>query len=181
MNEKKYIEKDMCSQNIHSDRYDSASEAEVKRINNALDNVLSDDKFVASPKMSAFLSYVVQETVAGNSDRIKAYSVAVDALGKPTSFDPQTDPSVRVLANRLRASLVNYYTMNPEQALFIELYRGSYVPHFIDHLGEHVQCVANNKLRSTDALQSTATTSIRPQWQYPAQSQNRAKTWLMGC
>jgi len=111
----------------------------TQQIDQALSNVLSDEKFLASPQMSAFLSYVVNETVAGNASRIKAYTVAVDALGKPTSFDPQNDPSVRVLANRLRSSLKRFYTDNPEQDLFIELYRGSYVPHFIDPEGnEHI-------------------------------------------
>ncbi len=125
---------------------------DARAINDALNNVLSDEKFLASPQMSAFLSYVVQETMAGNADRIKAYTVAVDALGKPTSFDPQNDPSVRVLANRLRTSLDNYYASNPEQALFIELYRGSYVPHFIDSSGyEHVQEIQYNKNESANA------------------------------
>ncbi len=108
---------------------------ETIHIQEALSNILSDDKFVASPQMSAFLSYVVKETIHGNAARIKAYTVAVDALGKPSTFDPQNDPSVRVLANRLRSSLKNYYDNNPEQPLFIELNRGSYVPHFIDHFG----------------------------------------------
>jgi len=113
-------------------------ESDVRRVHRALNAVLSSNSFKKSPKMSAFLSYVVQEKIAGYSDRIKAYSVGVDALGKPPTFDPQSDPSVRVLANRLRSAMKRYYTSYPEQELFIELYRGSYVPHFIDHRGVEI-------------------------------------------
>ena len=49
----------------------------------------------------------------GNKSRIKAYTVAVDALGKPDTFDPQNDPVVRVLAGRLRSSLSGYYENHP--------------------------------------------------------------------
>jgi hypothetical protein len=114
----------------------STNNTDTNEIEEALSNVLSNGKFLASPQMSAFLSYVVKETMAGNAARIKAYTVAVDALGKPPTFDPQNDPSVRVLANRLRNSLKTYYADNPEQSLFIKLYRGSYVPHFIDQNGQ---------------------------------------------
>lgn len=149
------------SNNLSEDNVDSKA-ARVKHINNALNNILSDDKFRASPKMSAFLDYVVQETLSGKSDRIKAYSVAVDALGKPADFDPQCDPSVRVLANRLRATLENYYTTNPEQSLFIKLYRGSYVPHFIDGSGSKVKYEIESKEESTDFSPKTPTASVTP-------------------
>lgn len=167
------------------------------RIQDALTKVLSDDKFLASPQMSAFLRYVVRETLAGNASRIKAYTVAVDALGKPTSFDPQNDPSVRVLANRLRSSLDIYYTNNPEQALFIELHRGSYVPHFIDSSGyEHVQEALKKEQReSKNLLQpryekrinlfAPATivqheNTMHHDGQGSARSVNRVNSWLMG-
>ncbi len=174
----------------------SAAVNTIDAIHGALNNVLSDSKFAASPQMSAFLSYVVHETMAGNADRIKAYTVAVDALGKPPSFDPQNDPSVRVLANRLRASLKNYYNNNPEQALFIELYRGSYVPHFIDSTGyEHVQKVSKKTTENRSAAsikQHTkienvygppkdlqAANALQHERQGSTDSANRVSLWLL--
>jgi len=100
-------------------------------ITSALDAILTTDKFLASPQMSAFLRYVVEQTLIGNTRRIKAFTVGIEALGKPASFDPQTDPSVRVLAKRLRSSLDTYYLQNPETKLFIEMKPGSYVPKFL--------------------------------------------------
>lgn len=174
----------------------SANTKTIDAIRGALNNILSDDKFLASPQMSAFLIYVVQETIAGNSDRIKAYTVAVDALGKPTSFDPQNDPSVRVLANRLRSSLDNYYASNPEQTLFIEIYRGSYVPHFIDATSyEHLHNILKSKsadantplIKQYDEIENLyaphsnlrGANAIQRERQSSTDSVNRISSWLL--
>ncbi len=101
-----------------------------EQIEQALEKVLSDDKFAAAPQMSAFLRCVVTQTLDGNADRIKAYTVAVDALGKPPTFDPQNDPSVRVLAKRLRDTLTHYYERTSGHELIIQIKCGSYVPKF---------------------------------------------------
>ncbi len=106
------------------------SENQATRVVQALELILSDEKFVVAPQMSAFLKYIVMETLAGNTDRIKAYTVAVDALGKPSDFDPQQDPSVRVLAKRMRDRLSQYYERTVGHEVIIRLSAGSYVPVF---------------------------------------------------
>lgn len=97
----------------------------------SLETVLQDAKFAAAPQMSAFLRFVVMQTLDGNADRIKAYTVAVDALGKPSTFDPQNDPSVRVLAKRLRDTLTAYYQRTNGHKLVLLLKSGSYIPSFV--------------------------------------------------
>lgn len=97
----------------------------------ALEAILASEKFVAAPQMSAFLRYVVEQAASGNKFRIKAYTVAVDALGKPDTFDPQNDPVVRVLAGRLRTSLRVYYEQRPDEDVVIQMKPGSYVPVFV--------------------------------------------------
>lgn len=106
------------------------TESDRSAIIRSLEKILADEKFAGSPQMSAFLRYVVTETLQGNADRIKAYTVAVDALGKRESFDPQNDPSVRVLANRLRSSLDQYYKRTDNHEKIIEIRAGSYIPIF---------------------------------------------------
>ncbi len=96
----------------------------------SLEAILATDKFEAAPQMSAFLRYVVEQAADGNQSRIKAFTVAVDALGKPDSFDPQNDPVVRVLAGRLRAALAAYNDDNPDALVVITMTPGSYVPSF---------------------------------------------------
>lgn len=67
----------------------------------------------------------------GDEASIKAYSIAVDVFGRPQSFDPQSDPIVRVQARRLRALLEEYYAgEGAESPVRFYLPVGRYVPEF---------------------------------------------------
>ena len=107
------------------------SNRDREKILNALKLILVDEAFKTSPKSSAFLRFVVMQTLDGNGDRIKAYTIAVDALGKPSTFDPQGDPSVRVMAKRLRDMLNVYYNKPLEHEVVVHMQPGSYVPQFV--------------------------------------------------
>ncbi len=111
----------------------------------ALQTVLHDPKFAAAPQMSAFLKFVVTQTLEGKSDRIKAYTVAVDALGKPATFDPQNDPSVRVLAKRLRDTLTAYYERTTGHTVILRLHSGSYIPEFETAINEQAGVEAHSE------------------------------------
>lgn len=102
-----------------------------KEVLHSLEQVLNTNDFRAAPKMSAFLSYVVMQTLNGNASSIRAYTVAVNALGKPTNFDPKTDPCVRVLAHRLRKKLALYHEISSDYNIEIKIGTGGYVPVFI--------------------------------------------------
>ena len=115
-------------QDTDSDR--ELDDDERQHVNQALQAILATEKFEAAPQMSAFLRYVVEQASAGNQSRIKAFTVAVDALGKPETFDPQNDPVVRVLAGRLRATLAAYNEEHPNAPVKITMTKGSYVPEF---------------------------------------------------
>ncbi|ASJ71815.1 hypothetical protein [Granulosicoccus antarcticus] len=116
---------------MNQDNDQTSSFLDAEEVTTALHHILVTDKFSVSPQMSAFLKYVVEQTLLGNTRRIKAFTVGIEALGKPASFDPQTDPSVRVLAKRLRSSLDTYYVQNPDTTIFIEMKPGSYIPRFL--------------------------------------------------
>lgn len=100
-------------------------------VERALAMILADARFVAARRMSAFLAYVVRQALDGNGARIKAYTVGVEALEKAETFDPQGDPSVRVLAKRLRSALIDYHERNPHACPIIEIRCGSYCPVFV--------------------------------------------------
>jgi tetratricopeptide (TPR) repeat protein len=97
----------------------------------ALDHVAASEAFRGSPQLVAFLRYVVEATLRGEQDRIKGYTIAVEALGRGDDFDPQNDPIVRVEATRLRRALHRYYENGGrDDAVQIDLPLGSYVPVF---------------------------------------------------
>lgn len=100
-------------------------------VRDALRRLVGDPDFKASERNRRFLSFVVEETLAGRSDRIKSYTVAVDVFGRGESFDPATDPIVRIEATRLRAALTSYYSgPGRNELLQIGIPKGGYVPAF---------------------------------------------------
>lgn len=158
---------------------DAQKQPDHNEIIEALGAVLESDKFTAAPQMSAFLKYVVEQAASGNMTRIKAYTVAIDALGKPDSFDPQNDPVVRVLAGRLRAALASYYEANPNIDLRITMRPGSYVPSFvyrsaIESNEKTNATVANRSLNADSA--SFHTGSVHSEASNSSTSDNKRKS-----
>ncbi len=96
-----------------------------------LERILASPAFDASPRNRQFLRHVVEETLAGRADRIKAYAIATTVFGRRTDFDPQLDSIVRIEAGRLRRALERFYLMaEPGDGVRICIRRGSYVPSF---------------------------------------------------
>ena len=97
----------------------------------ALGRIVESPDFAASERARRFLRYVVEETLAGRADRIKAFSVAVEVFGRKDDFDPQNDPVVRIEAGRLRRALERYYLLSgKDDPVFIDIPKGGYVPSF---------------------------------------------------
>jgi TolB-like protein len=96
-----------------------------------LSRVLASPHFDASERNRGFLTFVVEEALAGRTDRIKAYSIATEVFGRDANFDPQLDSIVRIEAGRLRRSLERYYlTDGRTSRLRIDIPRGGYAPVF---------------------------------------------------
>ncbi|KRB25739.1 hypothetical protein [Mesorhizobium sp. Root172] len=96
-----------------------------------LERVLSDPQFQCSERNKKFLRFVAEELFAGREGALKAYSIAVDVFGRPSSFDASTDPIVRIEATRLRSALSRYYELyGSSREVSIELPKGRYVPMF---------------------------------------------------
>lgn len=97
----------------------------------ALEQLTSWPGLARSPQLARFLNYIVKAKLRGDETSIKAYSIAVDVFGRPQSFDPQSDPIVRVQARRLRAALEEYYAgEGAGSPVRIYLPVGRYVPEF---------------------------------------------------
>lgn len=69
-------------------------------------------QFERSPVMRRLLSFLVEKGAQGEGARLKAYTIAVDALGRPPNFDTQADSYPRVQVGRLRKLLDSYYDEN---------------------------------------------------------------------
>ena len=99
-----------------------------------LERILDSATFQASPRRRAFLRYLVEETLAGHADGLKGYSLGLAVFGRDGTFDPQSDPVVRLEARRLRRDLDSYYVdAGARDPVRITIPKGHYVPHFKWH------------------------------------------------
>lgn len=96
-----------------------------------LERILSDPRFHATERQRAILRYLAERRFAGCEEGVKAYSIALDVLGRASNFDASNDPIVRIEVSRLRSSVENYYeAFGAEQDVTIHIPKGTYVTLF---------------------------------------------------
>ena len=123
-------------------------ESDQKAIREQLVRILNSGPFHQSQRRQRFLEYLVNETLAGRGERLKAYSVALEVFDRPESFDPVTDPLVRIEAARLREKLREYYgTDGQDDVIHIDLPKGTYAPLIeFQEGGQQVKIVSKRRL-----------------------------------
>ena len=98
----------------------------------ALELVLQSRTFVRSEQLRAFLRYVCSMEIEGRGEQITEYRIAVESLGRRQDYTTTEDSSVRNRAHALRAKLEELYTKElPDEPIRIDLFKGSYRPHFV--------------------------------------------------
>src|SRR5882672_7883572 len=108
----------------------AASQSTV--VGEELARILRSEPFQRSPRLSKFLSLVVEHTLLGKAGHIKESTLAVMVFGRhASSFDVQRDPIVRVGAARLRNKLERYYAgEGADTQMRITIPKGHYRPVF---------------------------------------------------
>ena len=92
--------------------------------------MIASSDFSRSPQLGAFLQFVVDAVLNGQSAASRPIRSASRCCGD-TKFDPQLDPIVRVKATRLRRTIDRYYAgAGSDDPIRISLPRGSYAPTF---------------------------------------------------
>ncbi len=114
-----------------ADHADDAVKPSATDVRAELDRILAGRCFQQAGRASHFLRFVVEQTLAGGSARLKGYTIGVEVFGRPADFDAQSDALVRVEAGRLRRRLVEYYASEgAADPVRIELPRGSYAAEY---------------------------------------------------
>jgi serine/threonine-protein kinase len=112
-------------------RPNSTSGPDNRAISLQLNRILASREFSGAERMRRFLQLVVTETLGGRAGALKEYVIGVSVFDRPSSFDPGSDPIVRVEARRLRAKLESYYQGEGRgDSVLIELPKGRYSPRF---------------------------------------------------
>src|SRR5882724_7845437 len=83
-----------------------------------LERMVQSDVLCKSARLTAFLTYVVEETLAGRGDELKEQVLATELYQRSGGdFDSASDPVVRVDARRLRDKLREYYASFPSDPI----------------------------------------------------------------
>ncbi|MGO4198341.1 hypothetical protein AB4Z13_23560 [Rhizobium sp. YAF28] len=113
---------------VHDTR---ACEVSLPEARAELERILSDPRFHATERQRAILRYLAERRFAGCEEGVKAYSIALDVLGRASNFDASNDPIVRIEVSRLRSSVENYYeAFGAERDVTIHIPKGTYVTLF---------------------------------------------------
>lgn len=77
------------------------------------------------------LQYIGTRSLDGRATELKEYIIGVEALDRPSDFDPKVDTIVRVQIHRLREKLQRYYELEGcQDGLELCIPRGSYCVQF---------------------------------------------------
>jgi hypothetical protein len=96
-----------------------------------LATLLASATFQKSPNLARLLEYICTKYFEGTVGELKEYNIGVEALGRPSEFDPATNSIVRVEVHRLREKLKRFYeTEGCGHEPMISLQVGHYVPEF---------------------------------------------------
>ncbi len=94
--------------------------------------VLTSGVLGRSNHLARMLTFICEKHFEGQDDQVKEYTIAVEALGRRSDFDPQVDTIVRVTAHSLRKRLQDIYLNGgSDHMVHIVIPPGHYVPSFV--------------------------------------------------
>jgi len=112
-----------------------------------LQRILQSKTFRTSEVHRSLLNYLVEKSVSGQADTVKEYTLGLDVFGKPASYDPRQESTVRMHVARLRQKLADYYrTEGVDDPIYLDLPKGGFRVSFEPRpLAEAPATVASNE------------------------------------
>jgi hypothetical protein len=118
-------------QNLAIAEFPSREDVSEEAIREQLSRIVESAIFAQSERLSRFLRFTVETTLAGGADQLKEYLIGTEVYDRKPPYHPNVDSIVRSEARRLRSKLKDYYESYGKADLVFIYYRiGSYVPVF---------------------------------------------------
>jgi hypothetical protein len=96
-------------------------------IQQQVERIVHSEQFRSSEVLRRLLTFLSAKAIAGEADNLKEYVVAIDGLGKSSTYDPQHNSAVRIQMGRLRQRLAEYYrTEGKNDPMIVELPKGRF-------------------------------------------------------
>jgi hypothetical protein len=109
-----------------------STQATQEEARQALDRVLNSKHFANAPMKQKFLRLTCDFHLSGRGAELNEYLIGREVFGRDDSYNPATDPIVRVGAHGIREKLALYYQKEgASDEIRIEIPVGSYDPAFI--------------------------------------------------
>jgi hypothetical protein len=103
----------------------------AEAVRSELKHILESPEFRGSRRCQDFLTYVVEQVLAGLPHRLKEHAIGVEAFGRPLAYDTNADGIVRIKASEVRKRLALYYAGSGRKSeIVVSLPVGCYVPAF---------------------------------------------------
>ena len=154
---------------------DGVASPEIHEIRAQLERILSSGEFHAPDRGRRFIEFIVEETLAGRADYLKAYTIAQEVFAREPSFDAQNDPVVRIEAGRIRRALERYYLVaGSDDRVVITIPKGGYVPSFVYAAGACEAASHRPPARPVPAVGETAEPGAPP----PPVAQAGLPSWI---
>jgi hypothetical protein len=81
---------------------------EVEDMRAQVGRLIQSKTFETSEVHRRLLQYLAEKSISGEADRLKEYTIGLEAFGKPPTYDPKHDSIVRLQAGRLRQKLEGF-------------------------------------------------------------------------
>lgn len=118
---------------VTSQEQDRATQSEPDNhaVRKQLSRLLANPYFSHSKRFPTFLRFVIEHTLAGDTEKIKERTLGIEIFGRDADYDTASDPIVRVTAAEIRKRVAQYYQEPAHRdELRITLPSGSYIPQF---------------------------------------------------
>lgn len=101
----------------------------ASQVHDQLAKILASEIFKRSQRSAAFLQFVVEQTLSGRAEFIKARTIAIAVFDRRLDDHPDDDSIVRIQAGRVRKRLTQYYQEEgARDPVHISIPKGSYNP-----------------------------------------------------
>ena len=96
-------------------------------IREQVQKIVESDLFRASELQRRLLKYLADKSVSGEADQLKEYTVGIEGIGKPESYDPRHDSTVRFQTSKVRQKIVEYYlTAGQSDPILVDFPKGRF-------------------------------------------------------
>ena len=82
---------------------------DVATVRAQVDRLIQSKAFETSEVHRRLLQYLAEKSLTGEAERLKEYTIGLEAFAKPPTYDPKHDSIVRLQVGRLRQKLATYY------------------------------------------------------------------------